>query len=84
MVKPIDSYEEYGCLKTRVNGVILVLTILSGLIVTLLSQGTSIRSEVAKEIARIDIENQKVTDRLDDHDKLFINLGRRVTSLEGR
>ena len=71
-------------LKTRVNGVILILTLLSGLMITLVSQGTNIRAEVAKEIARIDVEHQKVTDRLDDHDRLFVNYGRRISGLEGR
>ena len=79
-----ESCADCTGLKQRVNGVILMLTILSGLIITLLSQGSNIRSEVAKEIARIDVEKQKITDRLDDHDRLFVNLGRRVTSLEGR
>jgi hypothetical protein len=76
--------EDCTGLKQRVNGVIMILTVLSGLIITLLSQGTNIRAEVAKEIARIDVEKQKITDRLDDHDRLFVNLGKRVTSLEGR
>lgn len=79
-----ESCADCTGLKQRVNGVILMLTVLSGLIITLLSQGSNIRFEVAKEIARIDVEKQKITDRLDTHDRLFVNLGRRVTSLEGR
>lgn len=79
-----ESCADCTGLKQRVNGVILMLTVLSGLIITLLSQGSNIRFEVAKEIARIDVEKQKITDRLDAHDRLFVNLGRRVTSLEGR
>ena len=71
-------------LKSRINGVILILTTLCTLLVAVLSQGANIRSEVAKEIARLDIQDKARGYEIQTIKRDVIDIDRRVTSLEGK
>jgi hypothetical protein len=81
------SFETCGdCsgLKARVNGVLALLTVLSTLLGGVVLQGNTIRSEVAKEIARLDAQDKAVTYEMKDIKRDVCDITRRVTLLEDK
>jgi hypothetical protein len=68
-----------------IRGIVFLASCSGGLLTySVFWQAPTIRAEVAKEVARIDIAGQKMTDRIDYHEQGIYDLKRRVTILEGR
>lgn len=80
----VESCGDCSGLKSRINGVITVLSVMCSLLVAVLTQGANIRGEVAKEIARLDAQDKSRGYEIQTLRRDVTDIGRRVTFLEGK
>jgi cell division protein FtsB len=80
-MKPNETCGDCSGLKARVSGVIAILLALCGLHGVTIVQGYTIRAEVAREIARLDREDQAHTFEMKRLDKEVTDLSRVVKTM---